>query len=65
MSDIKLVVFDIDGTLIAEREHHIRPSAVEAIHQLHANGYKVIVATGRAPTSSSRTSSKCSTVIIT
>lgn len=49
MNDIKLVVFDIDGTLIAEREHHIVPSAVEAIHQLHANGIKVLVATGRAP----------------
>ena len=45
---IKMVVFDIDGTLIAEREHKIQSSAVTGIHALHDKGYKVLVATGRA-----------------
>jgi Cof subfamily protein (haloacid dehalogenase superfamily) len=48
-SKIKMVVFDIDGTLIAEREHKIQASAVTAIHALHDKGIKVLVATGRAP----------------
>ena len=34
-SKIKMVVFDIDGTLIAERENKIQASAVTAIHALH------------------------------
>lgn len=48
-SKIKMVVFDIDGTLIAEGEHKIVDSAVKSIHALHDKGYKVLVATGRAP----------------
>jgi len=48
-SKIKMVVFDIDGTLIAEGQHMIVDSAVKGIHALHDKGYKVLVATGRAP----------------
>ena len=48
-SNIKMVVFDIDNTLISEKKKTIEPSAVIAIQTLHKNGYKVLVATGRAP----------------
>jgi Cof subfamily protein (haloacid dehalogenase superfamily) len=48
-SKIKMVVFDIDGTLIAEGQHMIQDSAVKGIHALHDSGTKVLVATGRAP----------------
>jgi Cof subfamily protein (haloacid dehalogenase superfamily) len=47
-SKIKMVVFDIDGTLIAEGEHKIVASAVKGVHALHDKGIKVLVATGRA-----------------
>jgi Cof subfamily protein (haloacid dehalogenase superfamily) len=46
-SKIKMVVFDIDGTLIGERKQTIEPSAVNGIHALHEKGIKVLVATGR------------------
>lgn len=48
-SKIKMIVFDIDGTLIAEGQHKIVDSAVRGIKALHDKGYKVLVATGRAP----------------
>ena len=48
MKDIKLVVFDIDGTLLDAGKDRIEDSAVEAIHQLKANGIMVGVATGRS-----------------
>ncbi len=48
-SNIKMVVFDIDNTLVSEKKRIIEASAVTAIHTLHENGYKVLVATGRAP----------------
>lgn len=48
MKKIKCVVFDIDGTLIARDHKEIMPSAKQAIGQLHEQGYKIIVATGRA-----------------
>ena len=47
MTDIKLVIFDIDGTLISETGNRIEDSAVDAIHQLKAKGIKVLIATGR------------------
>lgn len=48
MKDIKLVVFDIDGTLLDAGKDRIEDSAVEAIHALKANGIMVGVATGRS-----------------
>lgn len=48
MKNIKVIVFDIDGTLIARGKETIEESSKEAIRQLKEKGYKIIVATGRA-----------------
>ena len=48
MKQIKMVVFDIDGTLLSAGKAKIEDSAVEAIHKLKAQGIKVLVATGRS-----------------
>ncbi len=48
MKNIKCVVFDIDGTLIARGKNEIEPSAKTAIKELKQKGIKIIVATGRA-----------------
>ena len=45
MTDIKLVIFDIDGTLISETGNRIEDSAVDAIQQLKDKGIKVLIAT--------------------
>lgn len=48
MKQIKIVVFDIDGTLLSAGKDKIEQSAVDAIHKLKENGIKVLVATGRS-----------------
>lgn len=48
MKNIKLVIFDIDGTLLDVGKDRIETSAVRAIRQLKANGTKVGIATGRS-----------------
>lgn len=48
MKQIKIVVFDIDGTLLSAGKDKIEESAVNAIHKLKENGIKVLVATGRS-----------------
>ncbi|PJM79520.1 Cof-type HAD-IIB family hydrolase [Bifidobacterium scaligerum] len=47
--DIKAVFFDIDGTLTSFVTHTVPVSTVEAIHRLQAEGIKVFICTGRAP----------------
>ena len=47
MSDKKLLLIDIDGTLV-DYENNLPASAVEAIHQAQANGHKVYACTGRS-----------------
>ncbi len=47
-SDMKLLFFDIDGTLITDDERrHFPESAKEAIKQARANGHKAFINTGR------------------
>lgn len=46
--NIKLAIFDIDGTLIKRKELTIRDSAVKAIRKMQENGIDVMIATGRA-----------------
>ena len=47
-SDMKLLFFDIDGTLITDDERrHFPDSAKEAIKQARKNGHKVFINTGR------------------
>ena len=51
MADIKIVFFDIDGTLVDMETKQITPKAVETLKRLRANGIKICVATGRSPIS--------------
>lgn len=46
--NIKLVIFDVDDTLIMRGKSTIEESALQAIHALEANGIEVMIATGRA-----------------
>ena len=47
MKKIKLVVFDIDGTLVPRGTTSIPNSAIRAINTLKTTGYEIMVATGR------------------
>jgi len=44
---IKAVFFDVDGTLVSFKTHHMPQSTVDSINQLKAKGIKVFIATGR------------------
>ena len=46
---IKVVFFDIDGTLLSQRTNRVPDSARRAIRALREQGVKVVVATGRHP----------------
>lgn len=48
MSEIKLLVFDIDGTLVDRSKQTVQDSAVVAINELRAKGMHILVATGRS-----------------
>lgn len=48
MNNLKMVVFDVDGTLYDLVHHEIPKSCVEALKELKANGYLFVIATGRA-----------------
>ena len=50
MSGIKIIFFDIDGTLI-EMGKQISPKTMETLKRLKANGIKICLATGRSPVS--------------
>lgn len=41
--------FDIDGTLVSFKTHHIPLSTIQAMTQAKANGHKLFIATGRPP----------------
>lgn len=45
---IKIVVFDVDGTLYDTESHSIPESCIEAIQKLKANHIRFVIATGRA-----------------
>ncbi len=45
--NIKAVFFDIDGTLVSFKNHKMPASTKEALWQLHNNGIKIFIATGR------------------
>ena len=44
---IKAIFFDIDGTLVSFKTHHISPAVLDGLHTLHAKGIKLFIATGR------------------
>ncbi|WP_169088223.1 Cof-type HAD-IIB family hydrolase [Paenibacillus sp. PL91] len=43
----KIVFFDVDGTLLSEKDRSLPPSTKESIERLIEKGIKVVVATGR------------------
>ena len=47
MRNIKILVFDIDGTLIANGQKVVDDSTLKAINQAKENGYHILIATGR------------------
>lgn len=49
MKDVKIIFFDIDGTLIDVNKKAISDKTVEALLRLKENGVKICIATGRAP----------------
>lgn len=51
MSHIKIIFFDIDGTLIDMKTKCISPKMLETLTRLQANGIKICIATGRVPLS--------------
>lgn len=48
MNQIKMLVFDVDGTLYDLVQHEVPASAIEAIKKAKENGYYFVIATGRA-----------------
>lgn len=48
MDNIKLIVFDIDGTLVDRSKQTVEDSAVVAINSAREKGYHILVATGRS-----------------
>ena len=49
MKDVKIIFFDIDGTLIDVNKKAISDKTVETLLRLKDNGIKICIATGRAP----------------
>ena len=49
MSRIKIVFFDIDGTLFKLHTNEMSPKTLETLQKLRGNGVKICVATGRSP----------------
>ena len=49
MKKIKIIFFDIDGTLIDMRKKEISEKVLETLLKLKNNGIKICIATGRSP----------------
>jgi Cof subfamily protein (haloacid dehalogenase superfamily) len=49
MSNIKIVFFDIDGTLFKPHTNEMSQKTLETLQKLRENGIKICVATGRSP----------------
>ena len=49
MNNIKIIFFDIDGTLIDLKKKEASEKTLEALKKLRENGIKICIATGRAP----------------
>ena len=44
---IKALFFDIDGTLVSFKTHHIPVSTIEALETAKAKGIQIFISTGR------------------
>ena len=51
MNRIKIIFFDIDGTLVDMQTKRISEKPIEALRRLKENGIKICIATGRSPIS--------------
>ena len=51
MNPIKILFFDIDGTLVDPATKKISPKTQDALHRLHEKGFLICIATGRTPAS--------------
>lgn len=51
MNQIKIIFFDIDGTLVDMQTKQISAKTTEALRRLKENGIKICIATGRSPVS--------------
>ena len=51
MKQIKIIFFDIDGTLIDMQKKQISPQTLEMLKMLKENGIRICLATGRSPVS--------------
>ena len=51
MGKIKIIFFDIDGTLLRLRAKELSEKTVEALNRLKANGIRLCIATGGTPVS--------------
>lgn len=51
MTDIQILFFDIDGTLVNPRTGRISDKTMQALHRLRDKGRKLFIATGRPPAS--------------
>lgn len=51
MNQIKIIFFDIDGTLVDMQTKRISAKTIEALQRLKENGIKICIATGRSPIS--------------
>ena len=51
MNQIKIIFFDIDGTLVDMQTKQISAKTTEALRRLKENGIKICIATGRSPIS--------------
>ena len=49
MNDVKIIFFDIDGTLIDMQKKRITEKTLEALRRLRENGIRICLATGRSP----------------
>lgn len=49
MNKIKIVFFDVDGTLISFKTHKIPESTKKSLYSLREKGIKLFIATGRSP----------------
>ena len=45
---IKVILLDVDGTLISFETHKVPPSSIKALKEAHDKGIKIVIATGRA-----------------
>lgn len=49
MNNIKIIFFDVDGTLIDMKKKQISEKILETLSKLKKNGIKICIATGRSP----------------